>query len=228
MTDDANQDDFEAQVDEAAIDGGDEVFFDDDGGATIDASALLAEAQMDEMAVRASWHLIPKEVFAFLFANCMMLAGVLGAWSRSAADQTPSPAFYLDGLDTIRGTLIFALVIYGFWTAIFNIWGRQMKVWPYVLNAILCLWVGISGFMRAKGNDELAAAAERALEGKSKTMLDDWMASWGVVPPAYWALTVGGLIVAIILVKGILSGAQSAKEAAAEESEARGARRRRR
>lgn len=205
---------------------------DDHGG--MDTSALLAAAEEDQMHVRASWHLIPKEVFAFLFANCLMFTGALVAWSRSLPDAAARPYEHVMGTDTIRGAMILALAIYGFWTAVFNIWGRQLKVWPYVVNALLALWVGIGGIMAGLGSDKWDAAVEaRKAEmgelGISKTMLDDWMLAFGGIPPAAWVLTAGGLIVMIIVVKGVLGGAKAAKAGAADaDDEPAGARRRRR
>ena len=206
-----------------------------DEGGMLDTGALLAAAEEDQMHVRASWHLIPKEVFAFLFANCLMFAGAVSAWSRSLPDVAATPYNHIMGTDTIRGTMILALALYGFWTAIFNIWGRQLKVWPYVINAMLALWVGIGGVMSGLSNDAWDAAVEAkkqamAQAGQGKTMLDDWMFSFGGIPPAAWVLTAGGLIVAIIIVKGVLGGAKSAKAGATatDDEEPAGARRRRR
>ena len=196
-----------------------EEHYDDDvyqDEAPMDADALLGEAQMDAMATRASWHLLPKEVFGLLFANCLMFAGVMGAWSRTPIGEAVNPTHYITGLDTIRGTAIFALCLYGFWTAIFNVFGRQMKIWPYMLGSAVSLWIGVSGIMKSMANEALIDGAAEYLAGlheagESYTKLEEWMAYGGIVPPAYWALTAGGALVAVILLKAILGGASSGK-----------------
>lgn len=199
----------------------------DDGApeSEIDAEALLAEARDDELRMKAYWHLLPKVNFAFLFANCLFFAGALCAWTRmvppdwlKAAGQPVQeldPSTYIMGLDTIRGTVIFALAMFGFFQITFNIVSRTTKIWPFVLNALIALEVGIGGLSRGFGSDQMDWAREYLKKADSKTMMDDITVPLSAIPPAYWVLTIGGMIVLIVLINGIMSGAKKAKMAAA-------------
>lgn len=196
----------------------------------IDAEALLAEARDDELRVKAAWHLLPRENFVFLFCNCLFFAGALSAWTRmippawlEAAGKPIvdlNPSMYITGLDTIRGTLIFALALYGFFQVVFNIVGRTTKVWPFVLNALIALEVGIGGLSKGFGGDAMDMANEY-LKNADKTLMDDITVPLSAIPPAYWMLTLGGMIVVIVLINGIMTGAKKAKMSAAAEAESR-------
>lgn len=233
------QEEILAAVEDAAGEAleGDGDFGDLDGfSGEIDAGALLAEAEEDQLRARASWHLLPKEMFSFAFANCLLLAGVLGAWSRAipadwaiawnaanpkgkipVADLDPST--YLNGLDTIRGTILFAFVLYGFLQILFNVVGRTIRIWPYMVGGLLALEIGITGISRSRGGEAWDAAGAYLESAESKTMFDDLFLQWSAIPPAYWALTFGGVIVLIVALSGIMKGAQKAK--AAEEETGR-------
>lgn len=197
----------------------------------IDTEALLDEAREDEIRVRASWHLLPKENFAFLFANCLFFAGALCAWSRmippdwlaAAGEEVVqlNPSTYLMGLDTIRGTLIFVLAMYGFFQIAFNIMSRTTKVWPFMINALLALEVGIGGISSNWGGKAMEMADKYLENAESKTMMDDMTLSLSAIPPAYWVLTMGGMIVLVVILNGIMSGAKKAKLAAAEAGSGR-------
>ena len=212
---------------------GDEEFEDElaaDSG-EVDTAALMAEAYDDQLRMKASWHLIPRENFVFLFANCLFFAGALCAWSRmippdwlEAAGKARvelDPSTYLMGLDTIRGTFIFALAMYGFFQVVFNIVGRTTKVWPFMLNALVALEVGIGGLSRGFGSEAMDMASTYLENAESKTLMDDMMVPLSAVPPAYWMLTLGGMIVLIVILNGIMTGAKKAKMAAAEEGASR-------
>lgn len=193
----------------------------------VDAEALLAEAQLERLARQAYMHGTSKQLFSFLFANCLFFAGALVAWTRAGVHEVGDPSTYISGLDTIRGGLIFALAIYGFWTAYFNILQGQMKVWPYLLNALLGLWVGIGGLMAGIGGENWDKAKAWLDEpGRKTRMLDDLLVPLSTVAPGYWLLTGGGLIVAFVILNGLLQGRQSTKAQAAEEGATSGRRRR--
>lgn len=202
--------------------------FDEEAGMDVDTEALLAAAAMDRVSRQAYWHGNQKQLFTFLFANCLFFAGALVAWTRSTpGDPAGDPSTYITGLHTIRGAFIFALAIYGFWTAVFNIWHAQMKVWPYLLNAVLALWVGVSGFAQGIGGEEWDKAGEYLKSLESKKVLDDILVRFSVIAPGYWLLTFGGLIVAWVIVNGLMKGAQQSEAAKAREAGDRSSRRRR-
>ena len=124
--------------------------------------------------------------------------------------------------------MIFALAIYGFWTAVFNIWHRQMKIKPYLWNAILALYVGIEGIMGTIGSERWDKTVEYLRTMYPKRFYHDVTYRMGVLPAGQWMLTIGGVIVMVTLIKGIISGAQSAKATAAAAAEAAAESRRRR
>ncbi len=224
MTDEPNGDDL---VDESGDDGAmaddhaEEAAFEEEfgEGAEIDAGALLAEAEEDQMRARASWHLLHKEIFAFLFANCLFFTGALVAWTRGASWMEHGGPGVMNGLDSTRGAFIFALALYGFWNFVFYLIGRQMKVWPYVLNALIALWVGIGGITKGIGSAQWEAAKDylENTEGLEKTALDDAMVPMSTIGPGYWLLTIGGALVVILILKGLMSGHQQAKAVKAEQ-----------
>jgi hypothetical protein len=227
MTDDPNLDDDIPMETDEAFDGDDA--FDADEGMAMDTEAILAEAALDRLHRKAYWHSNQKQLFAFLFANCLFFASAFVAWYRATPGEAADPSLYIRGIDTIRGALIFALSLYGFWTAVFNIWHAQMKVWPYLLAAMLALWVGIGGFMSSIGGEqwEAAKAWKDSPEFGSKSMFDDMTVPLSTIAPGYWLLTFGGLIVVWVIINGLMQGSASAKAAAAEESQSSGRRRKR-
>jgi hypothetical protein len=212
-------------------------------GEGLSEEQALADAREDRFRARAAWSLVDRPLFAFLFANCLFFAAALGSWTTRIPDVKPGKdqtwaelaaqhaLSEVWGLETIRGVLIFALAIYGFWTAVFNIWHRQMKLWPYLLNALLAEWVGIQMIL---GNisGPTADAMKKALDAKaSPTLMDSILYRLGVVPPAAWALVFGGIIVFVVLIRGIMEGGKKVKARAAEAGgapDADGGRRRRR
>ena len=237
MTDDPNlEDDMPMEADEA-FDADDQPF-EGELQAEIDTAALLAEATEMRLLRKAYWHANQKQLFAFLFANCLFFASAFVAWTRPLyqlgddgqwmVTMLDGPTF-VTGLDSIRGAFIFAFSVYGFWTAVFNIWHAQMKIWPYLMGAILALWVGIGGFMRGVGGEQWDNAKAYLDSGQfgSKSMFDDLTVPLGVVAPGFWLLTLGGLVVIWVIINGIMQGSASAKAAAAEESQSSGRRRKR-
>lgn len=178
---------------------------------------------------KAYWHSNQKQLFAFLFANCLFFASAFVAWYRVSPGEAPDPSIYIRGVDTIRGALILAFSIYGFWTAVFNIWHAQMKVWPYMMTAMLALWVGIGGFMAGIGGDQWETAKKHleSPEFGNKSLFDDLTTPLSVVAPGYWLLTIGGLVVVWVIITGLMQGSASAKASAAEEATSSGRRRRR-
>jgi len=181
----------------------------------LDTEAILAEAALERMHRKAYWHANQKQLFMFLFANCLFFASAFVAWMRVAPGEAGDPSVYIRGLDTIRGSFIFALSIYGFWTAVFNIWHAQMKIWPYMLGAVLALWVGISGFVQGIGGAEWDKASAYLDSLESKKLLDDILVRLSVIAPGYWLLTVGGLVVVWVIVNGLMQGSQSGAPASA-------------
>ncbi|MDF1702177.1 MAG: hypothetical protein P1V36_13560 [Planctomycetota bacterium] len=230
MTDDPNlEDDVLA---EDALDAGAEEAYEamaEESG--VDAGAILEEAKLERMHRQAYWHTQSKQLFAFLFANCCFFASGFAAWTRAGYNEDGSaalvdPSLLFTGLDTIRGSLLFALALYGFWTAAFNIWHAQMKVWPYLLGGILGLWVGVGGIVSGVGGEQWERSKLYLSDHlESKTMMDDILTPLGTIAPGYWLCAFGGLIVVWVIVMGLVQGGQSAK-ATATESGGSGRRRR--
>lgn len=200
----------------------DEAFLDEEAMQAA-AQEAMSEAQARGLLARAEWSLVHKELLLLLFANCLFFVGVLAAWSRAAPGVAGDPSTWLHGLDTIRGSAIFVLAIFGFWMLALNFRYRQSVVWPFLLNAILALWVGIPGFTRTIGSERWDTAVAFVDDMAKKSFLDKVFIPLSSVPPAYWLLTFGGAIVLIVLLKGVMSGASAAKQSAAA-----GGRRRRR
>lgn len=215
MTDDPNlEDDVHDEAAEEAY----EATADEAG---VDAGAIVAEARIERLHRQAYWHAQPKQLFAFLFANCMFFASGFAAWTRAGYNEDGSavpvdPSLLFTGLDTIRGSLLFALSLYGFWTAVFNIWQAQMKVWPYLLGAILALWVGIGGIVAGIGGEQWERSKLYLENLESKTLMDDMLTPLGVIAPGYWLCAFGGIIVVWVIVMGLVQGGQSAKSSASE------------
>lgn len=216
--DEADSDANIAETEEAEAAAVEEEFFDvsedlfDEEAAAAQREQAMAEAQHAGLKARASWSLVHKELLLLLLANCLFFGGVLAAWSRAAPGQVGDPSTYINGLDTIRGALIFVLAIYGFWTLALSLWFRQVVVWPFLINALLALWVGIAGFTRTIGSDSWDQACTYLDHMPSRSFLDKGMIPLSSIPPGYWLLTVGGALVLIVLLKGVISGASASKK----------------
>ena len=124
-------------------------------------AAAVEEANADRFARQAFLFGVDKQVFTFLFANCLMFAGVLATWYRVAPGETYNAQYSINGLGSIRGTLIFALCLYGFFAAVLNIFYGQMKIWPYLAAAILSVWVGLGGIKNALSSENLDAVSAK-------------------------------------------------------------------
>ncbi len=210
-------------IEDDALDGADEAFEADaafEDAPDVDAGTIMAEAKVERMHRQAYWHAQSKQLFAFLFANCMFFASGFAAWTRAGYNEDGSavlvdPSLLFTGLDTIRGAFIFALAIYGFWTAVFNIWHAQMKVWPYLLGGILGLWVGIGGIVSGIGGEQWERSKLYLSDHvESKTLMDDLLTPLGTIAPGYWLCAFGGLIVVWVIVMGLVQGGASAKTSA--------------
>lgn len=226
--DDAFADAEGAEADEAAA-AAEEEFFEEAGELLADdEEAVLAQreeamalAQAGNLRAQADWFLVHKELLLLLFANCLFFAGVLAAWDRTL-DWDTAPRLAFTGMSTIRGGLIFALSIHGFWTILLNFRYRQTIVWPFLINAIFALWVGIPGFTSNFGSDRWTAANDY-MDHQTASFLAKLMAPLSNTAPGFWLLTAGGALVLIVLLRGVISGASSTKAKAV----AAGGRRRR-
>lgn len=219
----ALQDEIDEAVEEAVED-----FVQGEDAVAAEHAEALAEARAERLARQAFLFGVDKQLFTFLFANCLFFAGALACWGRVAVWDGGVPI--RDGLDTIRGAMIFALSIYGFWTAYFNIYGGQMKVWPYLINALIALWAGIGGIMGAfAGNPSPWDKAGAYLDtpGLKKILLDDITVRLSTIAPGYWLVTLGGVIVLWVILSGLKKGASGAKSARAAAGGAGGRSRRR-
>lgn len=195
------------------------------------AEELLYEAEAGRRRAAASMSLVHKEHFGFLLANCLFFAGSLAAWTRAPYGDAVNGGQLMHGLDTIRGAAIFALSIYGFWTTAIGLYTKRTLVWPFLLNALLGLWVGLGGVIKGLGGPAWDRAYQ-VLKDPEKTpsysALDQALAGIGTISPGFWMLTGGSLLVLFMVVKGIVSGAAQSKAGAAEGEDESGEGRRRR
>lgn len=176
--------------------------------------------------VGISWGVVHKELFLFLLASILIGIGCLASWAtRSPTRDFPA----MNGLLTIRGSIMLALSIYGVASAYFSILNRKMVVWPFLLNALLALWLGLPAVSSAINGTEWNAWKQLA-DTSGGSMMDKWFGGLRAIPPGILLLTIGGLLVAISILKGIVggfvSGSAKAKAAQAEGSVKGAARRR--
>ncbi len=176
--------------------------------------------------VGLSWGTVHKELFLFLFASILIGVGCIASWAvRTPTGSTEA----MNGLSTIRGCVMFALALYGVTSAYFSILNRKMVVWPFLLNALIALWIGLPTVSNAIGGPAWKAWGKLA-ETTNSTLMDKWFGGFRAIPPGLLLLTVGGLLVAVSILKGIVAGfvAGAAKsKAAQEDAGAKGATRRR-
>jgi len=127
----------------------------------------------------------------------------------------------LSGLSTIRGSFMFAIAIYGVFVALFNLLYKRMIVWPFFLNGVIALEVGLQGVSRSMGSTAWDLWAEKT---KGINWVEKLLGSWRAIPSAYLLFTFAGAIVLISIVKGVVAGFASAsakqkdKQAAASEA----------
>ena len=120
--------------------------------------AALAEAQAERLTRQAYLHGVDRQLFRFLFANCCFFAAALVSWEAAAPGGSNS-ADMVSGLDTVRGALLLAFSVYGFWTCFLNIFHGQMKVWPFLLSAL----VAAEAERRGHGASALSSLVLRAM-----------------------------------------------------------------
>jgi hypothetical protein len=118
------------------------------------------------------------------------------------------------GLETIRGSLIFALSVYTFWSLAIGFHTKKTTVWPLLLNMLFGLWVGLGAVIKGVGSKEWDDAYE-VLHKTEYSMLDNMLAGLSTIAPGYWMLTGASLLVLFIIVKGIVGGAAKSKGTAA-------------
>lgn len=193
------------------------------------AEELLYEAEANRRRALASMSLVHKEHFAFLFANCFFLAGSLAAWTRAPFGDAVNGGALMHGLDTIRGAAIFALALFGFIVSFLGFYTKRTVVWPFLLNALLGLWVGLGGVVKGIGS-EAWDTAYKNLKDPTKfseySKLDEALAGLSTIAPGFWMLTFASLMVMFLVIKGIVGGASKSKAGAAEGEGTGGGRRR--
>lgn len=156
-----------------------------------------------------SWGTVHKEHWLFVLCSVLIGVGCIASWNgRSPTGVVGDP---LTGLDTIRGTMMFALAIYGLIAGVFNILFRRMVLWPFVLNAFLALWVGLGGLASAVGSPTYKAWDK--MEGG--TLLDNFLGGMRAVPPGFFLLALAGVLIFFKMLAGILAAAGKGKAKAA-------------
>jgi hypothetical protein len=178
------------------------------------ADELIYEAEANRRRAAAAMHLVHKEHFSLLFANCFFLAGALSAWTRAPYGEAVDASKLMTGMDTIRGA---AIALYGFWTTGIGLYTKKTKVWPFLLNAMLGLWVGLGGVIKGFGSpawDEAYKVLKDPEKTPEYTALDQALVGLGTIAPGYWMLTGGSLLVLFIVLKGIMGGAAKSKRGA--------------
>ncbi|MGE0193007.1 MAG: hypothetical protein AB7T63_13305 [Planctomycetota bacterium] len=171
--------------------------------------AALAEAQAERLTRQAFVHGVDRQLFRFLFANCCFFAAALVSWEVAAPGADANPAGMIGGLDTVRGAMLLALAVYGFWTCFLNIFHGQMKVWPFLLSALIGAEVAIGGI-----KDGIASwdkVKEHLATLPSKTAYDDLIHRLGAISPGAWLCTIGSFLVFWVLLSGLMSGRSSSK-----------------
>lgn len=131
----------------------------------------------------------------------------------------------LNGLQTIRGAFMFCLALYGAIVALFNLLHRRMIVWPFFLNGVLALEVGLTTISKCMGS----TAWDVWTKFSDGNFVEKLFGRWRAVPASQLLLTFAGAIVLISILKGIVggfaAGAAKSKEKAAAATEAAEARR---
>lgn len=144
---------------------------------------------------------------------------------ESTVEETPT-VVEVNGLATIRGSFMLAIALYGIVVALFNVLFRRMIVWPFFLNGVIALEVGLVGISRSMSSVAWELWTKRS-DGMG--MVEEKLGRWRAVPSAHLLLTLAGGIVLIQLIKGVVggfaAGAAKSKERAAASSEAAEARR---
>ena len=205
MSDDDNHDD--GMIDDPEFDAAE---MDHDGDDIQDSHEMaLAEASAERLTRQAFMHGVDKQLFSFLFANCMFVAGALACWEYAPFWEDATPSNLIHGLDTIRGTFIFGLAIYGFWQCYLNIFHGQMKVWPFLINALVALTVAIGGI--SDGINRWGEIGEQLKTLESKLLLHDVSYRLDAIPPGAFILAIGSFLVLWIILTGLMRGKAASK-----------------
>jgi hypothetical protein len=167
--------------------------------------------------VALAWKTVHKEHFLFLFTSILTVIGCLVSWSGRHPDVQSA---FTNGMTTLRGPIILGIAIYGIFVAVFNILYRRMIMWPFLINCMLCLWVGIVGISNAASSPAWEAWTKK-YEGLSMLSLDHIMGQFRAIAPGMFLLTLAGALIAISFLKGIVAGFASgaAKSRAKKEAE---------
>jgi hypothetical protein len=195
-----------SDVSEAVVDGPEGL---EPGGALRPCS--YCGAQIHSLSTRCSvcgghvalaWRTVHKEHFLFLFTSILTAIGCLVSWSGRHPDI---PSAFTNGMTTLKGPVILGLAIYGIFVAIFNILNRRMVMWPFLLNCLLCLWVGITGIGNAAASPAWDAWVEK-YKNLGMLSLDHMMGQFRAIAPGFFMLTLAGALIAISFLKGIVAG----------------------
>ena len=121
-----------------------------------------------------------------------------------------------------RGALIFALALYGFWTAVFEHLvppGHDLAL-PDQL-AVRAVASAIPGFTRHDRSRALGAGAASTWTRWTRSrLLDRVLGRSPASRPAAWLLTAGGALVLVVLLKGVIGGASRPRRGRAGAREA--------
>ena len=132
----------------------------------------------------------------------------------------------LNGLQTIRGSFMFAIALYGIFVAIFNLLHRRMIVWPFFLNGVVALEVGLTSMSRCMNSTAWDLWTKKTAD---MNWVETWLGKFRAVPASQLLLTFAGAIVLISIIKGVVggfaAGAAKSKEKQAASSDATEARR---
>lgn len=200
--------------DEGMDEGSDGGFQDAGDGYSEAHEAALAEAQAERLTRQAFLHGVDKQLFTFLFANCCFFAAAFVSWERGAPGTDVDPSTLVAGVHTVRGAVLLALSLYGFWTCVLNIFHGQMKIWPFLWSAVIGATVAIGGI--GAGIDRWDAVAKHLSTFSSKALLDDITHRLAAIAPGAWLCTIGAFLVFWVLLTGLMKGRASGKAAPAE------------
>jgi hypothetical protein len=197
--------------------------------------------------VGLAWGTVHKEIFLFLCLAVMTAVGCLVPWNGRTpvlvadtpilqsppapgqpAPPPPPPKWVvtqevttvgtpMNGTNTLRGSIILAIALYGIIVGIFNALHRRLVMWPFVLNGFLALWVGLGGVIAAMGSSTWGHWKEWA---QGKSVLEKYVGAVRAIPPGMLLLALVGVISVLKLVAGIVAAAGKSKGAAAATSDA--------
>jgi hypothetical protein len=114
----------------------------------------------------------------------------------------------ITGLDSLRGTLMLAIAIYGVFIAVFNLLYRRLVMWPFVVSGMLALWTGLNGVFAATSS---AAWARWGTWAEKRSLSEQLLGKIRAIPPGHLMLTIAGVVLMIKLIGGILAVATKGK-----------------